>query len=73
MLLSHFSRVRLSAILDGSPPSSAVPGILQARALERAAIAFSNACLHAEPLQSCPTLRDAMDSSLRGSSDYGTL
>ena len=29
--------------IDSSPPGSAVPGILQARALERVAIAFSNA------------------------------
>ena len=29
--------------IDGSPPDSAVPGILQARALEWAAISFSNA------------------------------
>ena len=29
--------------IDGSPPSSAVPGILQARALEWVAISFSNA------------------------------
>ena len=29
--------------IDGSPPGSAVPGILQARKLERAAISFSNA------------------------------
>ena len=29
--------------LDGSPPGSAVPGILQARILEWAAISFSNA------------------------------
>ena len=28
---------------DGSPPGSAVPGILQARALEWLAISFSNA------------------------------
>ena len=28
---------------DGSPPGSPVPGILQARTLERAAISFSNA------------------------------
>ena len=27
---------------DGSPPGSAVPGILQARTLERVAISFSN-------------------------------
>ena len=29
--------------IDGSPPGSAVPGILQARTLERVAISFSNA------------------------------
>ena len=29
--------------IDGSPPSSPVPGILQARTLEWVAIAFSNA------------------------------
>ena len=29
--------------IGGSPPGSAVPGILQARTLERAAISFSNA------------------------------
>ena len=29
--------------VDGSPPGSPVPGILQARTLERAAIFFSNA------------------------------
>ena len=35
LLLSHFSRVRLYATpLDGSPPGSAVPGILQARTQE---------------------------------------
>ena len=30
--------------IDGSPPGSPVPGILQARTLERVAISFSNAC-----------------------------
>ena len=29
--------------IDGSPPGSAVPGILQARALEWASISLSNA------------------------------
>ena len=29
--------------INGSPPGSAVPGILQARTLERVAISFSNA------------------------------
>ena len=45
-LLSHFSRVRLCATPEsdsGSPPGSAVSGILQARTLEWVAIAFSNA------------------------------
>jgi len=29
--------------IDGSPPGSTIPGILQARILERVAISFSNA------------------------------
>ena len=29
--------------IDGSPPGSSIPGILQARTLEWAAISFSNA------------------------------
>ena len=37
---------------DGSPPDSIVPGILQARILERVAISFSSACMHAKSLQS---------------------
>ena len=40
--------------IDGSPPGSPVPGILQARILEWAAISFSSACMHAKLLQSCP-------------------
>ena len=42
---------------DGSPPGSSVLGILQAGILEWVAIYFSNACMHANSLQSCPTLR----------------
>ena len=30
--------------IDGSPPGSSVPGILQARTLEWVAISFSSAC-----------------------------
>ena len=30
--------------IDGSPPGSALPGILQARTLEWVAISFSNVC-----------------------------
>ena len=40
--------------IDGSPPGSSVPGILQARI---PAISFSNACMHAKSLQSFPTLQ----------------
>ena len=43
LLLSHFSHVRLCNPIDGSPPGSAIPGILQARTLEWVAISFSNA------------------------------
>ena len=42
--------------IDGSPPGSPVPGILQARKLEWVAISFSNASMHAKSLQLCPTL-----------------
>ena len=34
--------------IDGSPPGSSVPGILQARILEWVAISFSNAYMHAK-------------------------
>ena len=44
LLLSRFSRVRLCDPIDGSPPGSPIPGILQARTLEWVAISFSNAC-----------------------------
>ena len=33
----------LCNLIDGSPPGSAVPGILQARTLEWVALSFSNA------------------------------
>ena len=39
----RFSRVWLCDPIDGSPPGSAIPGILQARTLEWVAISFSNA------------------------------
>ena len=53
--LNHFKRTAAAAAkslqscptlcdpIDGSPPGSAIPRILQARALEWAAISFSNA------------------------------
>ena len=42
LLLSHLSRVQLCDPIDGSPPGSSIPGILQARTLEWIAISFSN-------------------------------
>ena len=59
--------------IDGSPQSSSVPGILQARILEWVAISFSNEYVHAKALQSCLTLCDPMDSSPPGSSVHGIL
>ena len=40
---SHQSCLTLCDPIDGSPPGSAVLGILQARTLARVAISFSNA------------------------------
>ena len=64
LLLSRFSCVQLCATPQtAAPQAPLVPGILQARILEWVAISFSNACMHAKSLQSCPTLCDPMDSS----------
>ena len=53
--------------IDGSPPGSLIPGILQARTLEWVAISFSKiiaaAAAAAKSLQSCPTLCDPKDGS----------
>ena len=60
--------------IDGSPPGSIVPGILQARILEWVAISFSSAWKEkseTEVAQSCPTLSDPMDCSPPGSSIHG--
>ena len=73
LLLSRISRVRLCNPIDGSPPGSSVPRILQARTLEWVAISFSNACMHAKSLRSCPTLCDPMDSNPLGSSVHRIL
>ena len=40
---SHQSCLTLCDPIDGSPPGSPIPGILQARTLEWVAISFSNA------------------------------
>ena len=43
LLLSHFSHVRLCVTpINGRPPGSPIPGILQASTLEWVAISFSN-------------------------------
>ena len=55
--------------IDGSPPGSTAPGILQARTLEW--VAISSPMHESEVAQSCPTLRDPMDYSLPGSSIHG--
>ena len=52
--------------IDGSPPGSHIPGILQARTLEWAAIFFSNAWkwkVKVKSLSRAPTLSDPMDCS----------
>ena len=60
--------------IDGSPPGSPTPGILQARTLEWVAISFLQ-CMkvksESEVAQSCPTLSDPMDCSPPGSSIHG--
>ena len=43
LLLSRFRRVRLCYPIEGSPPGSPIPGILQAGTLEWVAISVSNA------------------------------
>ena len=44
--------------IDGSPPGSPVPGILQARMLP-----FPSPTCESEVAQLCPTLQDPMDCS----------
>ena len=60
--------------IDGSPPGSTIPGILQTRTLE---CHFLLQCMkvksESEVTQSCPTLSDPMDCSLPGSSIHGIL
>ena len=67
------SRPTLCDPIDGSPPGSFVPGILQART--RVGCHFLLQCMkvksESEVAQSCPTLSDPMDCSLPGSSVHG--
>ena len=59
--------------IDGSPPGSSAPGILQARILKLVVVSFSYACMHAKLLQSCPTLCNPKDGSPPGSSVHRIL
>ena len=63
----------LSDPIDGSPPGSPIPGILQARTLEWVAISFSNAWKWKVKgkFLSHVWLSDPMDCSLPGSSVHG--
>ena len=71
--LSHFSRVRLCDPIDGSPPGSPVPGILQARTLEKPCIyIYIYVCMYVCVLctvkvaQSCLTLCNPLDYTYYG-------
>ena len=55
--------------IDGSPPSSPIPGILQARTLEW--LPLPSPMHESQITQSCLTLHDPMDCSLPGSSTHG--
>ena len=60
--------------IDGSPPGSSVPGILQARTQEWVAISFSKRNYRkkeSEVAQLSPTVCDPVDCSLPGSSIHG--
>ena len=62
--------------IDGSPPDSPVPGILQARTLEVGChflLQRMKMKRESEVAQSCLTLSDPMDCSPPGSSTHGTL
>ena len=75
LLLSCFSPPTLCHPMDGSPPGSAIPGILQVRT--RVDCHFLLQCMKVksenEVAQSCPTLPDPMDCSLLGSSIHGSF
>ena len=61
--------------IDGSPPGSTIPGILQASKNTGVGCHFLLQCMkvksESEVAQSCLTLRDPMDCSLPGSSVHG--
>ena len=57
--------------IDGSPPGSPLPGILQARTLEWLPFPSPMHESESEVAQSCPTPSNPMDCSLPGSSVHG--
>ena len=60
--------------IDSSPPGSPVPGILQARTLEWAAISFSNAWKwksKVKSLSKCQTLRDPITAAYQAPPSMG--
>ena len=69
---SRQSCLTLCNPIDGSPPGSSVPGILQEGTLEWVAISCQSAAA-AKSLQSCPTLCDPIDGSPPGSPVPGIL
>ena len=77
LLLSHFSRVRLCVTIDGSPPGSPLPGILQART--RVGFHFLLQCMKVKSVSEvaplCPTPMKCWEelcpvNSKRGSVDF---
>ena len=70
-LQSRLTRLTLCDPIDGSPPGSSVPGILQARILEWLPFPSPIHESESEVTQLCLTLGDPMDCSLLGSSVHG--
>ena len=60
-------------LLDGSPPGSPVPGILQAGVVCHFLLQCMKVKSESEVTQFCPTPCDPMDCSLPGSSVHGIL
>ena len=57
--------------IDGSPPGSTIPGILQAGVGSHFLLQYMKVKSESEVAQSCPTLRNLMDCSPPGSSAHG--
>ena len=59
--------------IDGSPPGSPVPGILQTRTVGHFLLQCMKVKSKSEVAQSCPTLSNPMDYSPPGSSVHGVF